>query len=156
MPLTYDQKSEIRIAFDEAYVPPDRRRDLRVKYRVEAELAPWVRNRQGEPLRVRIEDFSPGGVGVVHTGPLDLGNEYLLKVPRPGLDELVILLSVVRCHRLEDGTFLAGMELSSVMDRTNMGQFVDALNTRRRLTSRRTKVLFLMLAIFSLSMTMLL
>lgn len=156
MPLTYDQKSEIRIAFDEAFVPPDRRRDLRVKYRVDAALSPWVRNRQGDPIPVRIEDFSPGGVGVIHTEGLELGNEYLLKVPRPGLDELVILLSVVRCHRLEDGTFLAGMELSSVMDRTSLGQFVDALNVNRRLTSRRTKRLFLMLGIFSLSMMMLL
>src|SRR5688572_18807916 len=102
MPLTYDQKSEIRIAFDEAYVPPDRRRDLRVKYRVDAEIWAWKRNRQGQPFHVRIEDFSPGGVGVIHNEPLELGNEYLIKVPRPGSDDLIILLSVVRCKQLED------------------------------------------------------
>ena len=103
MPLTYDQKSEIRIAFDEAYVPPDRRRDFRIKYRVDAQISPWRKSRQGEPFQVRIEDFSPTGVGVIHTEPMDLGNEYLLKVPRPGQDELVVLLSVVRCVRQNDG-----------------------------------------------------
>ena len=155
MPLTYDQKSEIRIAFDEAYVPPDRRRDIRVKYRVDATICAWKRNRQGEPFSVRIEDFSPGGVGVIHTEPLDLGNEYLIQVPRPNADDLVVLLTVVRCKQLEDGTYLLGMELSSVMDRTNLGQFVDALNTRRRITSRRTKVLFITLGVFSIGMSML-
>jgi len=49
MPLTYDQKSEIRIAFDEAYIPADRRRDLRVKYRVEAQICSWQNNKQGLP-----------------------------------------------------------------------------------------------------------
>ena len=155
MPLTYDQKSEIRIAFDEAYVPPDRRRDIRVKYRVDAEICAWRRGRQGQAFKVRIEDFSPGGVGVVHGEPMDLGAEYLIKVPRPGADDLIVLLTVARCKRLEDGTHLVGMELSSVMDRTTMGRFVDALNTRRRITSRRTKVLFIMLGVFSIGMSML-
>src|SRR4051812_1930442 len=37
MSLTYDQRSEIRMAFDEAYVPPERRRAARVKHQVDAE-----------------------------------------------------------------------------------------------------------------------
>ncbi|MEA2736611.1 MAG: hypothetical protein QOE14_3062 [Humisphaera sp.] len=139
MPLTYDQKSEIRIAFDEAYVPADRRRDLRVKYRVDAKICAWHNNQQGVPFTVRIEDFSPTGVGLIHNAPLDLGSEYLIKVPRPGAEELVVLLTVARCKQLEDGTYLVGLELSSVMDRSQMGQFVNARQTRRRGASRRTR-----------------
>ena len=127
MSLTYDQKSEIRMAFDEAFVPAERRRDCRVRHRVEAQICPWLKNRQGEPFTVQIEDFSPGGVGLSHNEPLKIGSEYLLRVPRPDMDELVVLLSVVRSRPMDDGTFHVGMELSSVMDRTSMGQLIDAL-----------------------------
>ena len=154
MPLTYDQKSEIRMAFDEAFVPPDRRRDTRIKYRVDAEISAWRRNKQGQPFKVRIEDFSPTGVGLIHNAPLDLGTEYLIKVPRPGTEELVVLITVVRCRQQEDGTYLIGLELSSVMDRTHMGQLVDALQTHRRLTSRRTRTLLLMLGVFGIGMSL--
>src|SRR4051812_14658136 len=98
--LTYDQRSEIRLAFDEAFVPPERRRDLRVQFRVEAQICPWKKNKQGEPFTIQIEDFSPGGVGISHNEPLPIGNEYLLRVPRVDMEELVVLLSVVRCRPL--------------------------------------------------------
>ena len=155
MPLTYDQKSEIRIAFDEAYIPADRRRDLRVKYRVEAQICSWQNSKQGLPFTVRIEDFSPTGVGLVHTAPLDLGSEYLIKVPRPHYDDLIILLTVVRCKQLEDGTYLVGLELSSVMDRSHMGQFVNTLQARRRGTSRRLRWLVIAFGIVGIAASML-
>ena len=139
--LTYDQKSEIRMAFDEAFVPPERRRDLRVKHRVEAQICPWIKNRQGEPFTVQIEDFSPGGVGLSHTAPLAVGSEYLLRVPRVDMEELVVLLSVVRSRPMDDGSYHVGMELSSVMDRTSMGHLIDALQGPPR--RRWWKVLFL-------------
>jgi c-di-GMP-binding flagellar brake protein YcgR len=154
MSLTYDQKSEIRMAFDEAFVPPDRRRDMRVRLRVDAQICPWKKNRQGEPFTVRIEDFSPGGVGLMHAEPLPIGSEYLLRVPRPQMDELVVLLSVVRCRPMEDRTFLIGMELSSVMDRTSMGQLIDALQG----PPRRSwwKILFLLFGIAGIGSAMIL
>ena len=154
MPLTYDQKSEIRMAFDEAYVPPDRRRSLRVTFRADAQIAPWRRNKAGEPFPVRIEDFSPSGVGVIHTESLPLGAEFMLRVPRPDLPELAVLLAVVRCKPLEDGTFHVGMELSNLVDQTNMGDFYNSLQ-QRRLTSRRTRLLLLTLGVFGLGMSLL-
>jgi c-di-GMP-binding flagellar brake protein YcgR len=155
MPLTYDQKSEIRIAFDEAYIPADRRRDLRVKYRVDAQICSWQNNKQGLPFTVRIEDFSPTGVGLVHTAPLELGSEYLIKVPRPNYEDLIVLLTVARCKQLEDGTHLVGLELSSVLDRSHMGQFVNALQTRRRGASRRLRWLVIVFAIAGIGASLL-
>ena len=156
MPLTYDQKSEIRIAFDEAYVPADRRRDLRVKYRVEAQICSWQNNRQGVPFTVRIEDFSPTGVGLVHSAPLDLGSEYLIKVPRPNAEELIVLLTVVRCVRHVDGSYLIGLELSSVMDRQHMGSFVNALQTRRRsVASSKLRWLVIMFGVIGIAVSLL-
>ena len=155
MPLTYDQKSEIRIAFDEAYVPADRRRDLRVKYRVEAQICSWQNNKQGVPFTVRIEDFSPSGVGLIHTGPLDLGSEYLIKVPRPNAEELIVLLTVARCKQQEDGTYLVGLELSSVMDRSHMASLLSALGARRRIGNRRLRWLVIMFGIIGIGASLL-
>jgi len=155
MSLTYDQKSEIRMAFDEAFVPePERRRDLRVKTRVEAQICAWKKNKQGEPFTVRIEDFSPGGVGLLHPTPLPTGSEYLLRVPRPEMDELVVLLQVVRCKPLEDGNFHVGMELCSVMDRTSMGQLIDALKGPPK--PRWWKICFLLFGIVGIGSAILL
>jgi c-di-GMP-binding flagellar brake protein YcgR len=155
MPLTYDQKSEIRIAFDEAYVPADRRRDLRVKYRVEAQICSWQNNKQGVPFTVRIEDFSPSGVGLIHTAPLDPGSEYLIKVPRPNAEELIILLTVARCRQQEDGTYLVGLELSSVMDRSHMASLLTALSARRRAGNRRLRWLVIMFGIIGIGASLL-
>ena len=155
MPLTYDQKSEIRIAFDEAYVPADRRRDLRVKYRVEAQICSWQNNKQGVPFTVRIEDFSPSGVGLIHTAPLDLGSEYLIKIPRPNAEELIVLLTVARCKQQEDGTFLVGLELSSVMDRSHMASLLTALHAHRVGSKRRLRWLVIWFGIIGIGASLL-
>lgn len=155
MSLTYDQKSEIRMAFNEAYVAPDRRRDLRVKQETEAEIREWKRGKQGMPFRVRIEDFSPGGAGIAHGTELPVGSEYLLTVPRPHMDDLIILLTVVRTVPQDDGSYLIGLELSSVLDRSAMGQVVDAISRASRLTTRRTKILLLLLGIFGIGLSLL-
>ncbi|MEO6436389.1 MAG: PilZ domain-containing protein [Tepidisphaeraceae bacterium] len=155
MSLTYDQKSEIRMAFDEAFVPADRRREVRIKHDVDAQISPWRQNRQGTPFPVRIEDFSPSGVGLHQLLPMTTGDEYLIKVPRPNLPELVVLLKVARCVPAETGGFHIGMELSSVMGRSEMGQFVDAINQTRRVTTRRTRVLLILFGIFGIGTSLL-
>jgi hypothetical protein len=155
MALTYDQKSEIRIAFEEAFIPAERRRDTRVRHRVDAQIAPWKREKQGEPFSVRIEDFSPGGVGLVHAEAMLPGNDYVLRVPRPDLPELILLLTVVRCVPQEDGTFLIGLELSTVMDQTSVGNLVDAMQPRGPRVSTRTKVLFVLFGIAGICLTFL-
>src|SRR6187200_1156000 len=80
--LTYDQKSEIRLAFDEAFVAPERRRSFRVKHQVEAQITEWRGDSMGQPFTVKIEDFSPTGVGMIHGAELPVGSQYLIKVPR--------------------------------------------------------------------------
>ena len=155
MSLTYDQKSEIRIAFDEAFVAPERRRSTRVKHQVQAQINEWKGSQEGEPFSIQIEDFSPTGVGMVHTSALAIGSQYLLKVPRQQWGELIVLLTAARCEQREDGSFDVGMELSTVMDRTAMGKFVDAMQTHRH-TSLRTRFLLLLLGVFGLTMALLL
>jgi c-di-GMP-binding flagellar brake protein YcgR len=117
MSLTYDQKSEIRMAFDEAYVPADRRRSIRVKHQVPAEIVPFKKGRPGAALNVQIEDFSPVGVGMIHSSPLELGSDFLLKVPRAEYNDLLVLLTVARCIKRDDGNWQIGLEITSVLTR---------------------------------------
>lgn len=155
MSLTYDQKSEIRMAFDEAFVPIDRRRELRIRHQVAAQICPWKKNAQGRPVSVQIEDFSAGGIGLVHFTPFGVGDEYLLTIPRATSGDLVVVISVVRCARRSDGHYHVGLELSSVMDHTSAGEFVDAMRAGRRITSRKTKLLFLLFGIVGIGSSLL-
>ena len=154
MSLTYDQRSEIRLAFDEAYVAPERRRSMRVKYEVSAEISEWKKGKEGLPFTVSIEDFSPTGVGMFHGTALPVGSQFLIKVPREKWGELIVLMTVARCRPMEDGRFQIGLELSSVMDQTALGEFVDAL-TEKRVTSRRTKILLILLGICGIGLSLL-
>ena len=155
MSLTYDQKSEIRMAFDEAFVPIDRRRELRIRHQVAAQIFPWNQNAQGRPLAVQIEDFSAIGLGLVHFTPMGIGDDYLLTIPRSGSNDLVVVISVVRCVRRSDGHYHIGLELSGVMDRSKAGELVDALRAGRRITSRKTKLLFLLFGIVGIGSSLL-
>ena len=153
MSLTYDQKSEIRLAFDEAFVEPERRRSMRFKHITPAEICEWKRGRPGEPFNVQIEDFSPTGVGMIHGTELPAGGQYLIKVPRQKWGDLIVLMTVVRSAQRESGEFQIGLELSSVIDKSVLTRFVNNLQNDR-LTSRRTKILFLMLGIVGLGLTL--
>jgi hypothetical protein len=153
--LTYDQKSEIRLAFDEAFVAPERRRSLRVKHQVEAQITEWRNGQQGLPFTVRIEDFSPTGVGMIHDTELAIGSEFLLKVPRQQWGDLIILMTAVRCEPLPEGGHRIGLELSSVLDQSVLERYVTDLNSPR-VTTRRTKILLLLLGIVGLGAAVLL
>jgi hypothetical protein len=152
--LTYDQKSEIRLAFDEAFVSPERRRSLRIKYQVEAQITEWRRGPHGLPFAVQIEDFSPTGVGMIHNAELPQGSHYLLKVPRQQFGDLIVLMTVVRSVQREDGNWQIGLELSSVLDQATLEKFVKDLDPNR-LTSRRTRFLLLALGVLGIGTALL-
>jgi c-di-GMP-binding flagellar brake protein YcgR len=115
MSLTYDQMSALSMAFQEAHVPSDRRQSQRIKQRIAAEITEWENNKPGRTFGVTIEDFSPTGVGLVHSGRLKLGATYTLEIPRPGRPPIRIVLSVVRCDQLDAGMFSTRMEASEIL-----------------------------------------
>lgn len=156
MSLTYDQRSELRLAFEEAYVPDDRRRACRVKHRVEAKLAPF-QGRKAPPIEVTIEDFSTTGVGLIYRQPLKVGAKYLLEVPRPDLRPIWVLLTVARTRPMDDGTFGVGLEASEILDPGNFktnpftGENIQTGSCTMRAITKRTKILFLLFGIAGLS-----
>src|SRR5207253_1331973 len=110
MSLTYDQRSELRYAFEEAYVEPERRRACRIRHKVVARLAPWNGSR-------------PRGHAIQVT--------------------------------MDDGTFGIGLEAMEIIDSSqfNSNPFAVVAGLSRkamRLTTRRTKILFLVFGIFGI------
>jgi hypothetical protein len=115
MSISYDQMSELTEAFEEAHVPADRRSAERIRQRIAAEISEWEGDHPGKSFGVMIEDFSSTGVGIVHTGRLEVGRKYLLEIPRRGERPIRVLLTVVRCSELDGGLFAAQMEISELL-----------------------------------------
>jgi hypothetical protein len=156
MSLTYDQRSELRWAFEEAYVEPERRRACRVKHKVPAKLVPWRRGKPagGAPLDVTIEDFSTTGVGLIYTEPLKENQQYLLEVPRPQNKPMWVVLRVVRSLPMDDGTFGVGLEASELLDPATFetNPFTDQNDrSRKSAMPKRMKIIFLLFGIAGIS-----
>src|SRR5678816_2674675 len=115
MSLTYDQMSELSVAFQEAHVPADRRRSTRIKHRIAAELTEWNDGKPGRTFGVTIDDFSTTGVGLEHSGTLKKGGTYMLEIPRPGQPTIRVLLTVVRCSAIDGGLFNTTMQASEIL-----------------------------------------
>jgi len=115
--LSYDQMSEMRIAFDEAHISAeDRRRSQRIHQQVHAEISPWEDNRAGAAFGVIVEDFSTSGVGLRHTERLKIGSQYLLEIPRPNQRALAALFTVVRCDQTVGGWFTVQMAPDELLE----------------------------------------
>lgn len=125
MAVSYDQLSELRMAFEEAHVPAERRRSPRVTERVSLEIARWARGRAGRACGVTIEYFSTSGVAMTHAGRLKVRSEYLLEIPRLGAPPIGVVLAVVRCERTVGGLFSSEMRVTEVLaarDRASAGK----------------------------------
>ena len=156
MPLTYDQRSDLRLAFEEAYVEPERRRACRVKHQVPAKLVSWRRGKPAgdAPLDVTIEDFSITGVGLIHSEPLKENQQYLLEVPRPQNKPIWVVLRVVRCLPMDDGTFGVGLEAAELLDSSTFesNPLTDPQSRSRKCAmNKRLKIIFLLFGIAGIS-----
>jgi hypothetical protein len=149
--LTYDETSEVRCAFEEAYVEPGRRRAIRTRHRVNVKLAPWRKGQTGEPINVIIEDFSPYGIGITHDIAMDLGAHYVLRVPREGQDDMQVLLTVVRRCQADAANYSIGLEATAILN-GNGDKVVRELDKYvNSVVSRRVKLLFLLFGIVAVT-----
>lgn len=153
MTLSYDQRSEIRWAFEEAYVEPERRRACRVRHKVPAKLVHWKgKPRPVAPIEVTIEDFSTTGVGLAHQNPLKVNEKYLLEVPRGEQKPMWVVLRVARCVPMDDGNYAVGLEACELVDPDRYPTSPFAFQPGEQKSSggvmnRRVKILFLLFGI---------
>ena len=150
--LTYDQMSEVRIAFNEAYVPIDRRRSPRMKTWCHAAICGWDGRRAGEPIAVVVTDFSTSGVGIKHTGRLKVGSRYLLEVPRPQRTPLRVLFTVVRCSETDGGMFDVELAPEEILDVIQHADRLNALKPARPPAHLRPTLLAIALLLLALTL----
>jgi PilZ domain len=148
--LTYDETSEVRCAFEEAYIEPGRRRAIRTRQRVSVKITPWRKGITADPIDVVIEDFSPYGIGISHAVPMELGSHYILRVPRQGEDDLQVLLTVVRRCQADVANYSIGLEATAILggDAANIPTLDKYANA---VVSRKVKLLFLLFGIISVT-----
>lgn len=123
MALNYDQRSSMRMAFEEAHVPADRRGSQRIRMQCPAKFAPWSSGRAGKAFDVIIDDFSTSGAGIIHTGRLKVGARYLLTIPRSRQTPLDVILTVVRCEKTVDGLFTAELSPDEILGVASGNEF---------------------------------
>jgi len=123
----------------------DRRRATRVKKKFVTQMTPWAPGRPSIPFEVIIDDVSNTGVGLIHHEPLEMGLRHLLTVPR--VDEKPVMLEyiVCRCDRRPDGRYSIGLTAADDV----YVPLTDAAGPKR-LTTRTTKILFLLFGIFGI------
>ena len=117
--LTYDQMSAVRIAFDEAHVPVERRRSQRLSVWCSAQIVPCTAtgDAAGAPIDIVVVDFSSTGIGILHSGRLKVRARYLLEIPRPQqLPSLRVVFTVVRCNETDGGMFDVELSPEEILD----------------------------------------
>jgi hypothetical protein len=146
MTLTYDERSELRAAFEETYVPTQERREaLRVHYRVPLDMVSWKDERAGPAVSVMLEEFSTTGVGVIYPGRLNPGDRYLLEVPGWEKRRVTLIIEVVHCTPVEAEKCRIGLKIVGVHG-THL----------RTVLHRRAKFLFLLFGVVGVAVAMLL
>jgi hypothetical protein len=123
----------------------DRRRANRTRHKFITQMTPWSPGHPSIPFEVILEDISETGVGLIHSSPLEMGLRHLLTVPQGAQDKPIMReYQVCRCDRRSDGNYSIGLILASAADAPG------APPARKRITSQRTKILFLIFGIVGL------
>jgi hypothetical protein len=94
----------------------DRRQNQRIRQQCVAEISPWVNNKAGTAFSVVLDNFSTAGVGMIHSGRLQVGSRYLLEIARPGQRPLASIFTVVRCDETDGGLFDVDLAADDVLD----------------------------------------
>jgi hypothetical protein len=111
------------------------------------QMTPWSAGRPSIPFDVIIDDISTTGIGLIHHQPLEMGLRHLLTVPRADDRPVTLEYLVCRCDRRSDGNYSIGLKVAGEVG-TSLTH--PAAPPRKRVTSRRTKLLFLLFGIVGL------
>jgi len=102
--------------------PPEQRRWPRTECSGELLICPVREGVVGQTIVSHSADFSTMGLGLVHDGPMEKGEQFLVALKTRGGPPLPLLYTVVRCQPVGFGQYQIGAELVSVW---NLEQFVD-------------------------------
>src|SRR5437868_4195005 len=78
----------------------DRRRHPRVPHRANFGIRPLLSDGVGQPLNVVLQDMSTSGLGILHSTPLRVGDQYQIPLTRLMPEPLTLICTCVRCEKL--------------------------------------------------------
>ena len=101
----------------------NRRKNERIRRDGSLFLMPCRQGILAQPVQVRLKDLSSGGIGLVHTQPLDRGSQFVIQLPQPGGTVKSLLYTVVRCESPGGGgPYSIGAELVCVLKPDGAGK----------------------------------
>jgi HD-like signal output (HDOD) protein len=116
----------------------DKRRAPRFARGGSLPIFPYSSGRVGDPVRAEFRDASAQGIGLSVRLPLQLGSQFVIRVPRKNGEPLPILYTVVRSGRADGpGEFGIGAELASVLRAEDFGELEGAATAIAASTSRK-------------------
>ena len=101
----------------------NRRRAARIRRDGSLFLMPCKQGILGQPVQVRLKDLSSGGIGLIHSQPIEKGTQFVVQLPQPGGQTKSLLYTVVRCESPgAGGPFSIGAELACVLKADGAGK----------------------------------
>lgn len=98
-----------------------RRRLPRVGVRLRLKILPFGEGGAGprmpQPAIVRLRDLSRRGLGFVHSAPLEVGQSFIITLPREAGGHVHMLGQVERCRALEGGSWEIGSSIRTDVPR---------------------------------------
>ena len=140
-----DDRLDMIAAIEQAENASERRRANRITRKVATQMTPWQVGTAAVPFGVVIDDISETGVGILHTAELPVDGKFLLTVPRAYHGAIIIECKVVRCEKRSNGLYKIGVAASQRIEH------VEQTRDIMRVTSRRTKILFLAFGVIGIA-----
>src|SRR4051812_47987769 len=91
----------------------DRRRAARIPHRASFDIRPILNDGMGTAVTVILLDLSSSGMGVLHSQPIAIGQQFQIPLQRGFSESLSLVCTVVRCEQLDEGLHSIGFEFNS-------------------------------------------
>ena len=93
----------------------DRRRAVRIPHRARFTIRPLLSNGVGGEVTVILQDLSATGMGILHSHPLRVGDQYQvpLTCEFAASAGLSLVCTVARCEQMDDELYTIGFKFNS-------------------------------------------
>jgi hypothetical protein len=131
----------------------DDENDFFAKGSLNAELSPWTNEKAGISFGVTIVALTRNAVDIINNHRLTLGHHYLLEIPRAKQDPIITVCEITRT-----GQWKARANFEMPLTDPDHEDLESRLRNmpQQRLTSKRTRTLFLLFGLIGLTATLLL
>ena len=119
MQLSADQLASFSAALkvsDHQPKPSERRRTQRLDVRATVAVTLINEGQRGESLMPRLRDLSPRGIALLHTAPLQQGQQFVVTLPRDDGPSVMILCTVMHSRPGQGTLHTIGAEFTCALN----------------------------------------